>query len=301
MLPFDPSELTRYGGLTLVARTVVEGFLSGTHRSRFEGLSAEFAGHRPYSSGDERSRIDWRASGKTDRFVVKEFERESNLKTFLVLDASGSMRFRGQQAVTKFEYAQRVAASLAYLMLAQLDAVGLVVHDTRIRQLIQPRATSKHLLGLLRGLETVQPGGETGLAEVWHELAIKHLKRPGLVVLISDGFDDPTRLARAFHALRHRKQIVRFFHILAPEEIEFPFDRPTRFRDMERIGEEVRVDARRLRSEYRANFDAYCATLRRLAQDLQIDYHLLRTDEPVDHALGVYLAGRKRPGKPESG
>jgi uncharacterized protein (DUF58 family) len=298
MLPFDPSELVRYGGLTLVARTIVEGFLSGTHHSRFEGLSAEFAGHRPYSTGDELRRVDWRASGKTDRFFVKEFERESNLKTFLVLDASGSMRYRGQQAVTKFEYAQRVAASLAYLMLAQRDAVGLIVHDTRIRQLIQPRATSKHLLGLLRGLETIQPGGETGLAEVWHDIAIKHLKRPGLVVLISDGFDDPARLAQAFRAFRHRKHIVRFFQILATEEIDFPFDRLTRFRNMEQLGEVVRVDARRLRSEYRANFETYCATLRRQALDLQIDYHLLRTDEPVDRALGVYLAGRKGSRKP---
>ncbi|MDB5313127.1 MAG: hypothetical protein JWO38_7329 [Gemmataceae bacterium] len=293
MLPFDPSELARYGGLTLVARTVVEGFLSGIHRSPFKGFSVEFAEHRQYYPGDELRRVDWRTYGKTDRFFVKEYEEETNLKAFLVVDASGSMRYRGRQAVSKFEYAQRVAASLAYLMLAQLDAVGLVVHDTRVRQLIPPRASSKHLLGLLRGLESVQPGGETALAPVWHGLAVDHLKRRGLVVLISDCFDDPAHLARSLQHLRHRKHEVLLFHVLAPEEIEFPFDRPTRFRDMERIGDEVRVDPRRLRAEYRANFEAYREELCRKAHDLRVDYHLLRTDEPVDRALGAYLARRK--------
>jgi uncharacterized protein (DUF58 family) len=293
MLPFDPTELARYGGLTLVARTVVEGFLSGIHRSPFKGFSVEFAEHRQYYPGDEIRHIDWRAYGKTDRFFVKEFEEETNLKAFLVVDASGSMRFRGKQPLSKFQYAQQVAASLAYLMLAQLDAVGLVVHDTRIRQLVPPRASSKHLLGLLRGLEATTPGGETALAPVWHELAVRHLKRRGMVVLLSDCFDAPARLVRALRHLRHRKHEVLLFHVLAPEEIEFPFDGPTKFRDLEHLGTELRVDARRLRAEYRANFEAYRDELVRKARDLRIDYHLLRTDEPVDRALGAYVARRK--------
>ena len=293
MLPFDPTELARYGGLTLVARTIVEGFLSGIHRSPFKGFSAEFAEHRQYYPGDELRHVDWRAYGKTDRFFVKEYEEETNLKALVVVDASGSMRYRGRQRLSKFQYAQQVAASLAYLMLAQLDAVGLVVHDTKVRQLIPPRASSKHLLALLRGLEETVPGGETGLAAVWNTLATHHLTRRGLVVLISDCFDDPAHLARALQRLRHRRHEVLLFHVLAPEEIEFPFDRPTRFRDMERIGEEVRVDAHRMREEYRANFEAYRTALQREARDLRIDYHLLRTDEPVDRALGAYLARRR--------
>src|ERR1700737_764851 len=135
MLPFDPSELARYGGLPLVPGAGVGGVLSGIPRSPFKGFSVEFAEHRQYYPGDELRRVDWRTYGKTDRFFVKGYEEETNLKEFLVGDASGSMRYRGRQAVSKFEYAQRVAASLAYLMLAQLDAVGLVVHDTRVRQL----------------------------------------------------------------------------------------------------------------------------------------------------------------------
>jgi uncharacterized protein (DUF58 family) len=292
MLPFDPTELARYGGLTLVARTVVEGFLSGIHRSPFKGFSVEFAEHRQYYPGDEIRHIDWRAYGKTDRFFVKEFEEETNLKAYLVVDASGSMRYRGRQALSKFEYTQRVAASLAYLMLAQLDAVGMVVHDTQIRQVVPPRANSKHLLGLLRGLEAIVPGGETALAPVWHRLAVQYLNRRGLVVLLSDCFDDPAHLTRALRHLRHRKHEVLLFHILAPEEIEFPFDRPTRFKNLERLSEEVRVDARRMRAEYRVSFEAYREALQRQARDLRVDYHLLRTDEPVDRALGAYLARR---------
>ena len=293
MLPFDPTELARYGGLSLIARTVVEGFLSGVHRSPFKGFSVEFAEHRQYYPGDEIRRIDWRAYGKTDRFFVKEYEEETNLKAFLVVDASGSMRYRGKQALSKFDYARRVAASLAYLMLAQLDAVGLVVHDSAIRQVVPPRASSKHLLGLLQGLEATVPGGETALAPVWHRLAVHHLNRRGLVILLSDCFDDPAHLARALQHLRHRKHEVLLFQIVAPEEIDFPFERPTRFKDLERIGDEVRTDARSLRDEYRANFAAHRTELMRKAHDLRVDYHLLRTDEPVDRALGAYIARRR--------
>src|SRR5262249_29081060 len=231
--------------------------------------------------------------GKTDRFFVKEYEEETNLKAFLVVDASGSMRYKGKAGASKFGFAQQVAASLAYLMLAQLDAVGLVIHDTKVRQFVPPKASAKHLLRLLRGLEAAVPGGETALAPIWHELAVKHLARRGLVALLSDCFDQVHHLVRALQRLRYRKHEVLLFHILAAEEIEFPFDRPTRFRDLEKIGHEVRGDARRLREEYLSNFEAYQAELRRKAHDLRIDYHLLRTDEPVDQALGAYLAKRR--------
>src|SRR5215510_10922169 len=165
-LQFDPTSLAKYGRLALTARQLVEGFLTGAHKSPYKGFSVEFAEHRQYYPGDELRHVDWRAYGKTDRFFVKEYEEETNLKAFVVVDASGSMRYRGRQRLSKFEYAQQVAASLAYLMLAQLDAVGLVTHDTKVRQLIPPRATSKHLLALLHALEATQPGGETALAPV---------------------------------------------------------------------------------------------------------------------------------------
>src|SRR5215831_5506380 len=150
---FDPTSLARYGHLTLVARNLVEGFLTGVHKSPYKGFSVEFAEHRQYYPGDEIRHIDWRAYGKTDRYYIKEYEEETNLKAHLLVDASGSMAYRGANGLSKFQYAQYIAASLSYLMLHQLDAVGLVTHDTKVRQLIPPRANSKHLLNLLNTLE----------------------------------------------------------------------------------------------------------------------------------------------------
>src|SRR5689334_10237756 len=169
---FDPTSLAKYGHLTLVARNLVEGFLTGVHKSPYKGFSVEFAEHRQYYPGDEIRHIDWRAYGKTDRYYIKEYEEETNLKAHLLVDASGSMAFRSRAGdrLSKFEYAQYIAASLAYLMLHQRDAVGLVTHDTRLRQKIEPRANSKHLLRLLQTLEQTKPGGETALAPLWHDL-----------------------------------------------------------------------------------------------------------------------------------
>src|SRR5690348_6878036 len=160
---FDPTSLAKYGRLTMVARNLVEGFLTGVHKSPYKGFSVEFAEHRQYYPGDEIRHIDWRVYGKTDRFYIKEYEEETNLKAYLLVDASGSMAYRGK-SISKFQYAQYIAASLAYLMLHQLDAVGLVTHDTRVRDVIQPRANSKHLLRILHTLEQTQPGGETSMA-----------------------------------------------------------------------------------------------------------------------------------------
>src|SRR5438045_416323 len=186
-ISFDPSSLAKYGRLTMVARTVVEGFLTGVHKSPYKGFSVEFAEHRQYYPGDEIRHIDWRVFGKTDRYYIKEFEEETNLRAYIVLDASGSMAFRGM-GTGKFDYAKQIAASLAYLMLQQLDAVGLVVHDTAVRQLLPPHAHAKHLLRLLDCLEKTEPGGETALAPIWHGLAGR-IKRRGLVILLSDCFD----------------------------------------------------------------------------------------------------------------
>jgi uncharacterized protein (DUF58 family) len=289
---FDPSELARYGGLSLVARDVVEGFLSGIHRSPFKGFSLEFAEHRQYYPGDEIRRIDWRAYGKTDRYFIKEYEDETNLKAVLVVDASGSMGYQGKQTLSKFAFAQQVAASLAYLLLGQLDAVGLLTHDTRPRQFIPPKATGKHLLTLLRTLGQTQIGGETSLGDVWDQIAGQHLKRRGLVILLSDCFGDIPGITRALRHLRYGRHDVILFQIVAPEELDFPFKNPTKFRSLEVKGYELTVDARRLREEYKRNFDDHQRQLRRVAEELRIDHLLLRTDEPVERALGAYLSAR---------
>ncbi len=179
MLTFDPSSLAKYGRLTMMARNVVEGFLTGVHKSPYKGFSVEFAEHRQYYPGDEIRHIDWRVLGKTDRYYIKEYEEETNLKAYLLVDASGSMAYQSRERNvaqrpeigTKFQYAQFVAASLAYLMLHQLDAVGLVTHDKKIRTMLPPRANSKHLMHILQTLEETRPGGETSMAPLWHELA----------------------------------------------------------------------------------------------------------------------------------
>jgi uncharacterized protein (DUF58 family) len=289
--PIDPTALSRYGGLALVARTTVEGFLTGVHKSPYKGYSVEFAEHRQYYPGDEIRRVDWRALAKTERYFIKEYEEETNLKAFLLVDASGSMAYAGSTQ-SKFDYARHVAACLAYLMLHQLDAVGLVTHDSRVRQVLPPRANAKHLLRLLQLLEQTRPGGETALAPLWHELAGHHMRRRGLVVILSDCFDDADRLLLALKHFRHRKHEVILFHVLAPEEIEFPFRRVTQFRDLESAPHRVLVDPVRLRAEYLVKFEAFCRQLRDRARGIGVDYHLLRTDEPVDRALGVYLRRR---------
>jgi uncharacterized protein (DUF58 family) len=290
-ITFDPSSLAKYGRLTMVARNVVEGFLTGVHKSPYKGFSVEFAEHRQYFPGDEIRHIDWRAYGKTDRYYIKEYEEETNLKAHLLIDASGSMAYRGQHA-SKFQYAQYVAASLAYLMLHQLDAVGLVTHDTRVRQMIPPRANAKHLLNLLSALEETQPGGETSMAPIWHELA-SQIKRRGLIIILSDCFDQIGPLMHALRHFRHRRHEVLLFHILAPEEVEFPFKKWTQFRNLEVRDHKLLVDPKQLRKEYLHNFQTFCKQLRDQAGKMEIDYHLMRTDEPVERALGIYLTKRQ--------
>ena len=271
MLPLSPSELVRSGGLAQVARTVTEKFLAGLES---EGRSSprgnpSFAGIGP--------------------------ETEPSRPVTLVVDSSGSMRYRGRQGVSKFEFAKRVAASLAFLAVAQRNPVGLVIHDTHIRKLFPPRATAKHLLGLLSDLEATQPAGETSLARAWYELAVRHLPPGGRVILISDALDNPAHLAWSFQALRKRNHEAMLLQVLAPEEADFPFTGATRFRDLEQPGKVIQVDASRFRLEYRANIESHSRALRRAASDQRIGYHLLQTDQPVDRALGAYLARRLKP------
>ena len=288
---FDPTSLARYGHLTLVARNLVEGFLTGVHKSPYKGFSVEFAEHRQYYPGDEIRHIDWRAYGKTDRYYIKEYEEETNLKAHLLFDASGSMGYKGKHP-SKFQYAQYIAASLAYLMLHQRDAVGLALHDTQVRRLIKPRATSKHLLQVLQALEQSQPGGETALAPLWHQVA-EQLKQRGLVIILSDCFEKVDALLRALQHLRHKRHEVLLFHVLAPEEMEFPFKKWTQFRNLEARDQKLLVDPLRLRKQYQENFTAFCKQLREQVGQMQIDYHPMRTDEPVERALGVYLTKRQ--------
>ncbi len=281
----DPQLIAPLSRLALQARQIVEGFLTGLHKSPYKGFSVEFAEHRQYYPGDEIRHIDWRAFGKTDRYYIKEYEEETNLQAWMLLDASGSMAYG-----PKFEYACLLAACLSYLMLHQLDAVGLWVHDHDVRESLPPHAHSKHWLRLVQMLEAARPGGETALAPLWHRLA-GQLKRRSLIVLLSDCFDVLEDLVLALRHFRHRGHEVLLLHVLAPDEIEFPFTRPTEFQSLENEQKEL-IDPVLIRAEYRARFDAFRAELRLQTSDMKVDYHLMRTDEPIDRALGYYLAKR---------
>jgi uncharacterized protein (DUF58 family) len=292
--PLDPTALARFGRLELIARLVVEGVMSGLHKSPFKGFSVEFAEHRQYGPGDEIRHIDWRAFGKSDRYYVKEYEEETNLKAYLVVDSSGSMAYAGR-TVSKFEHARRLAASLAYLMISQRDAVGLVTFDDSVRAMIPARSAPGHFSVLCKALEDTKTGGETPLSGILHTLA-ERIKRRGLVVIVSDGFDDVDELTGALRHLRHRHHEVLFLHTLAPEEEEFPFRRPSRFRSLERLGHDLRVDPVSLRRAYLERFNAFCDTLKERTRAMDADYHRASTAEPIETTLLDYLASRSRRG-----
>lgn len=292
--PLDPTALARFGRLELIARLVVEGVMSGLHKSPFKGFSVEFAEHRQYGPGDEIRHIDWRAFGKTDRYFVKEYEEETNLKAYLVVDSSGSMGYAGR-TVSKFEHARRLAASLAYLMISQRDAVGLVTFDDSVRAMIPPRSAPGHFSVVCRTLEESKTGGEKPLSGILHTLA-ERIRGRGLVIILSDGFDQLDHLTSALRHLRHRRHEVLFLHVLAPEEEEFPFRRPARFRNLERPESQVRVDPSTLRAAYLERFGAFCRGLKEQLQSIQADYHKASTAEAIETTLLDYLSSRSRRG-----
>ncbi|MEE2618973.1 MAG: DUF58 domain-containing protein, partial [Candidatus Poribacteria bacterium] len=214
----DPVALSRLGNMELVARLVVEGFITGLHKSPYQGFSIEFSEHRQYMPGDEVKHIDWKVYGKSDRYYVKKFEEETNLRAYIVLDASGSMNYKfSDQRLTKFQYGCYLAASLAYLMLKQRDSVSLTIFDQEIRNYIPPRSRASHLRAIISALEEAEPSGDTGISEILHSLA-KRIIRRGLVILISDLLDQPTEILTALKHFRHRKHEIIVLHLIDEAE-----------------------------------------------------------------------------------
>jgi len=282
--------LARIASLSLRARRVVEGVFTGLHASPHHGSSVEFAEHKEYSPGDELRHLDWRLYGKSDKLYVKRFEHETNLRATLVLDASGSMAY-GDRAVSKWEYARTVAASLAYLLLGQRDAVGLAIFGDGVRRYVPPRSDRNHLSVLAEVLEATEPGGHGQAARSVDQVA-ERIQRRGLVVLLSDALEAPAPLAAALRRLRHRQHEVAVLHLLDVDEIEFPFDELTLFRSLE-DEREVLVEPRAARHAYLQALERHCAELARECRGHEIDYVRLRTDEPVDRALVRYLGARR--------
>lgn len=287
----DPAVLARLGSLDLKAKTVVEGVLSGLHRSPRRGFSVEFAEYRQYLPGDALSTIDWKVFARSDRHFVKKFEEETNLDCHLLVDVSGSMAY-GSHAVTKRDYACYLAASLAYLMHRQRDAVGLIAFDEAIVQRVAPSARAGHLRTVLLALERLPAGARTNVAKPLADLA-KVLAKRGLVVVISDLLDDPAAVIRGLRQFRQRGTDVVVFQVLDPQELRFRFEDAARFRDVE-SAHEVFADPAAVRAGYLAAVTGLVDTYRRELGGAGIDYHLLDTSLPLDLALVSYLNARSR-------
>jgi uncharacterized protein (DUF58 family) len=287
----DPAVIARLGTLELKARTIVEGFLSGLHRSPFKGFSVEFAEYRQYLPGDDLSSIDWKVYARSDRYYVKKFEEETNLDCHLLLDVSASMGY-GSRGVTKMEYGSMLAASLAYLMNRQRDAVGLTAFDETIVSMLPPSARAGHLRSLLVTLDRLTLGHKTDVSKPLHLLADGIVRR-GMVVVISDLLDEPERVVDGLRHFRFRGTEVIVFHLLDPDELTFPFERAARFRDME-IGDEVMAVPAVVRTDYLAELRRTVDAYRRDLSSAGIDYRLIDTSEPLEFALMSYLSSRAR-------
>ncbi|MGH9253946.1 MAG: DUF58 domain-containing protein [Vicinamibacterales bacterium] len=287
----DPATLARLGTLELKARTVVEGFLSGLHRSPFKGFSVEFAEYRQYLPGDDLSTIDWKVYARSDRYYVKKFEEETNVDCHLLLDVSASMGY-GSRGLTKLRYGSMLAASLAYLMNRQRDAVALTTFDDAIATMLPASARPSHLRSILVTLDTIALGRRTDVSKPLHILA-DAIKKRGLVVLISDLLDEPERVVDGLRHFRFRGSDVIVFHLLDPAELTFPFERAARFRDIE-LGDELMAVPSVVRQPY---LDALHQAIEHYKRELGsagIDYRLMDTSTPLEFALMSYLSTRGR-------
>ena len=289
----DPRQLAQIEGLELKAKSIVEGYVTGWHKSPYQGFSVEFAEHREYVPGDDLRYVDWKVFGKSDRYYLKRYVEETNFACHLVLDVSESMGYRSEAAPwTKLAYAEHAAAALAYLVIRQQDAVGLATFDTAIGQLLRPASTPLHLNHLCDVMERSTPRGETAIGPILHELAERFTRR-GLVVILSDFFDDLPSLALGLKHLRHRRHEVVLLQIIDPAEQDFPFEEPTLFHGLERWPDQM-TDPRALQAAYRREFAGFLHGLQGVSRDLHMDYQLLRTDQPVEAALAAFLARRSQ-------
>jgi uncharacterized protein (DUF58 family) len=285
----DPRTLAKIDSLELLARTVVEGFINGLHRSPNLGASMDFAEHRAYMPGDDLRRIDWRLFGRSDRYFVKEFEADTNTNLLLLLDVSASMGF-GSGGISKLQYAKYLASCLGYFSSRQRDRVGLVTFANAIVDYVPPAA--KHLSIVLQTIARATPNGQGSLDAPLRQIA-EHARRRQIVVIISDLYDEPEQVVRAVARLRNRGNDLIVLHVLDPAELDLPFDDAANFEDLE-TGEAIPVVPSLLRDQYRTLMREHTATLARLMREERIDYALFNTSQPLDHALFTYLADRQR-------
>lgn len=290
----DPELLARIGSLELLARAVVEGFMSGLHRSPFTGFSTEFTEYRQYNPGDDLRYLDWRLLGRTDRYFIKKYRADTNTQCHVLIDTSASMGYSHAASITKLQYAQFLAASLAYLLSRQQDAVGLVAFDKQVHTHVPARNRTGHLRTLFGNLAMLEAGSETDLSHSLHQLA-EILTRRGIVVLISDFYDQPDRLQPAFQHLRFNGHDIVAFHILDQNELDFNFDDPVLLLEDAETQEQMPVLPDVVAGGYRARMVRHVDEMRRCTVANQVDYEMLTTKQPLDFALFKFLS--KRAGK----
>ena len=282
---FQPSDAARVGKLEFVARQVVEGIITGLHKSPHRGFSVEFSEHREYVAGDEIRHLDWRAYARSDRYYIKLYEQETNLRATIVLDTSASMAFG-----KKIDYARHLAACIAYLLSTQQDLAGLVTIDQTVRAELPPGSSPAHLDRLFRELETIEASDTTDLARQLHGLS-ERLPRRSMVILISDLWLEPDELVRSLQHLRYRKHQGMVLHLLDQAEIDLPYQKQVTFQDME-TGEKLQADPRDLRETYKSEVEAYLARVRKACNDSDVEYHAMFVQEPYEKALVRLLSRR---------
>lgn len=288
----SPEVVSKLKGMEVKARLVVEGFIAGLHRSPYHGFSVEFAEHRQYMPGDSIRDVDWKVFAKSDRFYIKQYEEETNLKAYLLLDCSRSMGFAAEGRLDKLTYSQQLAAALSFLMLKQRDAVGMVSFDERITNYVPPRSAASHLHVLLREMEHTQASDKTDIATTLHEMA-ERIKRRGLIILLSDLLDEPSEIMAGLKHFRHKKHEIIVFHVLDPRERDFSFPLEAIFRDME-TGEQINTLPWQVKGDYQKVVGEVIANFSRECRMSNIDYVPIDTSMTYDYSLIAFLNKRAR-------
>jgi uncharacterized protein (DUF58 family) len=287
-----PSVISKINSFELKARLIVEGFMVGLHKSPYHGFSVEFSEHRPYLQGDNIKDIDWKVFGKTERYFIKQYEEETNLRSYILLDSSASMNYKSEGNISKFEYASTLAAALCYLMIKQQDAAGLTLYSDKIIRNYPPKVSRAYLNEMLKGLASENASSKTKTAECLNSIADK-IKRRGLVVIISDLFDDTSSVISALKHFRYQKNEVIVFQVLDPVERNFSFGRDAIFHDLE-TDEEMTTQPYQIQKAYREAFDEFINKIKAECLNSNIEYNLIDTSVPFDKALFSYIQKRSR-------
>ena len=288
----EPSIISKLNSLEIKARFVVEGFMVGLHKSPYHGFSVEFTEHRPYQQGDNLRDLDWKVFSKTEKYFIKQYEEETNLKSYILLDVSKSMTFSSGKNLSKLNYASILAASLSYIMIKQQDAAGLTLYSDKVNAYLPPKASRAYLQEILKTLNNIEPSQNTNTALSLNSIAEK-IKRKGLVIIISDLFDDPEKIISALKHFRHQKNEVIVFQVLDPIERSFAFGQDAIFTDME-TAEELTTQPYQIQKAYKESMEIFINKIKTECLNSNIEYNLIDTSAPFDKALFSYIQKRSR-------